>query len=454
LAAADVKLIQFLDGEKEDLLQQVDHMKGVYKTLSESLKTLLVLLRSSFAPDVNLEASVQPETRSISISKARLQSSAGEAESNYVWLIAILNNIAAINNTCLSYPRSMVWADLQRVREVHRDILRFLENLFAPENGALLPAAVKQAALPRQKRRDIEMLLAEQVDPFFAVWDQIARDEYNARLRPAIREQVRNLEIYQTAPDSYDALIKERCAAVGLAYEPELVLAVIADLAKSEEIFAGDIRRNYTPLPEGAPPQAASRRRHYMNIVARYLARAHELAKMGPILETIYCLFQPRPTVGERLQAFFARLLGREPRPTRKDISYSYIIGGESIRRQEGSLEQVMAELERLQKYLLRMKNQLGAAGGKKNTLAGLEGIMENCHRGLRRVYEDSFGLIQWLGKKSNQESLSKLPKGLQQELNQHLYTLNATLIINSERLRELNEKYPRPALERLTGIR
>jgi hypothetical protein len=441
-----MKLIQFLDGEKEDLLQQVDHMKGVYKTLSESLKTLLVLLRSSFAPDINLEASVVPENRSIKILKAELKSSAGEAESNYIWLIQILNNIAAINNTCLTHPRSIVWADLQRIKESHRDIRSFLEKIFAPENGALLPSAAKQAALPRQKRRDIEMLLAEQVDPFFAVWEQICADEYKTRLRPVIREQVRNMEIYRTAPDSYDALIKELCAAAHLAYEPELVLATIGELEKSEELFAEGIRKNYAPLTQGPPPRTASRRRHYQRIVDRYLSRTQELSRMAPILETVYCLFQPRPTIGERLQVLFARLLGREVRPIRKDISYSYIIGGESIRRKEASLEELMAELERLATYLLRMKNQFHGSGVRKNalSLAGLEGIMENCRLGLQRVYEDSFGLIQWLGKKSNQEALSKLPRGLQQELNQHLYTLNATLIINAENLRELAEKYPR----------
>ncbi len=448
-----MKLIQFLDGEKEELLQQVDHMKGVYKTLSESLKTLLVLLRTSFAPDINLEASIEPETSKIKIHKPQLQSSAGEAEGNYIWLISLLNNIAAINNTCLRHPRAVIWADLQRVKEVHRDIRQFLEILFAQDSGVLLSVATKQNALPRQKRRDIEMLLAEQVDPFFAVWEQICKDEYNTRLRPAIREQVRNLEIYRTAPDSYDILIKERAAAIGLAYEPELVLSTVMDLEKPEELFAEDIRKNYTPLPGGAVPQTASRRRNYLKIVARYLARAQELSKMAPILETVYCLFQPRPSVGERIQVFFARLLGRDLHLSRKDIGYSYIIGGESIQRKEASLEKLMDELERLEKYLLRMKNQLNSQAVKKDALAlkGLEGIMENCHRGLKSVYEDSFGLIQWLGKKSNQESLNKLPTGLQQELNQHLYTLNATLIINTERLREMSDKYPRPSLAPLT---
>jgi hypothetical protein len=445
-----VKLIQFLDGEKETLLQQVDHMKGVYKTLSESLKTLLLLLRSSFAPDVNLEASVKPETREIRIIKPRLQSSAGEAESNYVWLITILNNIAAINNTFLSHPRSIVWSDLQKVKEAHQDTRRFLEVLFAPDSGTLLPSASRQAALPRQKRRDIEMLLAEQADPFFAVWEQISRDEYNARLRTAIRDEVRNIEIYRTAPDTYDAMIKERCASLGLDYLPELVLITLSDLEKSDELFAEDIRKNYTPLPEGEVPQTSSRRRHYLKILARYLARSHEMSKMAPILDTVYCLFQPRPTIGERIQSFIARLLGRETHPVRKDISYSYIIGGESIERREASLEQLMAEVDRLQKYLLLMRNRLNSHTGRKQplALAGLESIMESCHRELRKVYEDSFGLIQWLGKKSNQESLLKLPKGLQQELNLHLYTLNATLIINAERLRELTQKYPRPPLD------
>ena len=59
----------------------------------------------------------------------------------------------------------------------------------------------------------------------------------------------------------------------------------------------------------------------------------------------------------------------------------------------------------------------------------------------MRRVFDESFGIVQWLGKKSNQERLARLPEAMQRDLNVHLDAIYATIIINAERLKEIVRK-------------
>jgi hypothetical protein len=61
----------------------------------------------------------------------------------------------------------------------------------------------------------------------------------------------------------------------------------------------------------------------------------------------------------------------------------------------------------------------------------------------MRRVYDDGFGLVQWLGRKSNRDRLARLPDGSQRDLSACLETIYATLIINSERLEQIDRRYP-----------
>ena len=63
---------------------------------------------------------------------------------------------------------------------------------------------------------------------------------------------------------------------------------------------------------------------------------------------------------------------------------------------------------------------------------------IDSIRSSMRRVFEESFGIVQWLGKKSNQDKLARLPEIMQRDLNVHLDAIYATIIINSERLKEI----------------
>jgi len=146
-----------------------------------------------------------------------------------------------------------------------------------------------------------------------------------------------------------------------------------------------------------------------------------------------------------RVRAFFARMAGREEKTPRKDIEYSYIIGRESIERKQASLESLIGEANRLEKHLLRVRDSIRTAQVNKKiktlSIAKIRDTIDSIRSTMRRVFEDGFGLIQWLGKKSNRDKLAKLPENMQRDLNYHLDAIYATIIINAERLKEVSRQ-------------
>lgn len=86
-----------------------------------------------------------------------------------------------------------------------------------------------------------------------------------------------------------------------------------------------------------------------------------------------------------------------------------------------------------------------------------IRNIIENISITISSIFDDCIGLIQWLGKKSNKDKLDKIPTSMQRDFNSYPSSINATLIINDERLKEiardmsstankLTEKKPIPA--------
>jgi hypothetical protein len=203
------------------------------------------------------------------------------------------------------------------------------------------------------------------------------------------------------------------------------------------------LREKYEEVDK--PVASSSTRRKYMRILHRYLARTKDVAALLPVLENIYFLFQPKPSLLARIRTFFTRLSGREEKKTRRDIEYSYIIGGESIERKEASVETLIGEINQLEKYLLRTRDTIRSAQlNKKINSISIDKIgdtIDSIRSSMRRVFEESFGLIQWLGKKSNQDRLARLSENIQRDLNVHLDAIYATIIINAERLKEIVQK-------------
>ncbi len=443
-----VEVLHELEDEKQRLLESAGEVKDLYRSLAESIRTLTVPFRRSFTPDGVIAAALDVEAKTIRFGRHNLQSSEGEVQNNTSRLTELINNLYAIRNSYLSNPHFIELAEIGDIRRVHADIRQFLEELYISNSLWILQDPNSEASvLARQKRKDIEDLLKERIDPFFERLEQIKIDEYSLRIRQEIREEVGSLQNYNKRPEEYTVLIKERCSRLGLSYDPELVRAVVQDLEASDESLEKRIRVKYEERETRARTSTSSVRRKYMRVLYRYLARRKEVTGLLPILENIYFLYQPRPGLLEKIRSLFARLAGQERKVARKDIEYTFIVSRDSIERKSASLEALIQEANRLDKYMLRVKMAIRSARANKRIKAipvdKLSSTIDTLRSALRRIFDDSFGLVQWLGKKSNQDRLAKLPEGVQRELNSYLDAIYATIIINAERLREIARRYP-----------
>ncbi len=443
------ELMQFLEAEKESLLAGGAEVRDLYRSLGESLRTLPQLLRNSFAPESSLMSALDPQAQKISFSKATLRSSEGQVQDNTRWLASLLNNLEVVRGRLLSDPRLLELPDIGDIRRVHADVRKFTEELYLQNSGWLLRDPNAEAsALARQKRKDVEELLAGHIDPFVERLEQLKLDEYGLRLRREVAGHFSGLESYQQAPQAGEALIREKCSRLGLHYDPELTRGVLQDLAVSEEDLEARVRGKYARKPEGqGAAGTGGLRQRYLRVLYRYLDRLREVSRLLPILETVYTVFQPRPPLLERLARFFALLAGRQPKSAHRDVEYAYIIGRETIEHRRASLESLLSEVNQLEKSLLRVKSSLATARAAKalKTLppARLRASIDGTRASLRRIHDDGFGLVQWLGKKGNQERLSRLPESAQRDLSLCLETIYSTLIINAERLAETDRRYP-----------
>ena len=440
------EVLRYLDEEKERLLAAAADIRDLYRSLAESIRTLSVPFRRSFAPNSGIDAAIDSESRKITFRKRGLQSTEGEVQDNTRRLSELINNVYAIRNSFLANAYLAELKEIADIRKVHADIRQFLEELYMKNTVWILQDPNSEASvLARQKRKDIEELLKERIDPFFERLEQIRIDEYSLRLRMEIRDEIGSEQNYRKSPEKYDALIKDRCVSLGVRYDPQLAKVVLHELERSDENLETRLREKYSQTDQQAG--SPSMRRKHMRILHRYLARTKDIAALLPILENIYFIFQPKPSLLDRLRGFFARLAGREEKSPRRDIEYSYIIGGESIERKQASLEALIGEVNQLEKVLLRTRDTIRTAQTNKRidsiSIDRIRDAIDSIRSSMRRVFEESFGIVQWLGKKSNQDKLAKLPETMQRDLNVHLDAIYATIIINAERLKEILGREP-----------
>jgi hypothetical protein len=436
-----IEVLRYLEEEKERLLAGAADIRDLYRSLAESIRTLSVPFRRSFAPNSGIEAAIDPESRKITFGKRGLQSTEGEVQDNTRRLSELANNVYAIRNSYLGNAHFVDLREIADIRKVHAEIRQFLEELYMKNTVWILQDPNSEASvLARQKRKDIEELLKERIDPFFERLEQIRIDEYSLRLRMEIRDEIGSEQNYRKSPEKYDVFIKDRCSSLGVRFDPQLVKVVLQELEQSDQNLERRLREKYSEA--GKPAGSLSMRRKYMRVLHRYLARTRDVAALLPILENIYFIFQPKPSLLDRIRKLFARLAGREEKSPRRDIEYSYIIGKESIERKEASLEALIGEVNQLEKVLLRTRDTIRTAQINKKinsiSIDRIRDTIDSIRSSMRRVFEGSFGIVQWLGKKSNQDRLARLPETMQRDLNVHLDAIYATIIINAERLKEI----------------
>jgi hypothetical protein len=425
-------LLQLLEQEREKLFQTAGALQELLGSLAETLRTLSGPLRGSFSSVDAIQSALNPEADRLAFGRPELQSLDGEVQSNTSRLINLVNNLYAIRNRHLQDPHFIEFADLMEIERVQAEIKAFLEELYG-KNAVALEARSESAALARQKRRDIEELLGAHVAPWFARLRQINTDEYLALLRPELKEDIGSAQAYARDPKRYEPLIKEKCARVGLPFDPQTLQLLMDELESDDEQFEREIRGHYAEQPDQGELSSQVLRRKLLRILARYLTAIRELERLAPILQSIYYLYQPKPSLLERLGVFFAMLTGRERRIPKKDIQFSYIASRETFQHQDSSLETLMERVNSLEKVLLKLKSQLRQASPE-----WMQSAVERIHPALFGITEEGIGLIQWLGRPRNRDRLAKIPETSQRTFHQGLTSLQATLIINQERLAEI----------------
>jgi hypothetical protein len=425
-------LLEFLEQEREKLFQTAGTLQELLGSLAETLRTLSGPLRSSFSSPETILSALKPEGDRLAFGRLELQSLDGEVQSNTSRLIDLVNNLYAIRNRYLQDPHFIEFADLAEIEQVQAEIKGFLEELYG-KNAAALEGRSESAALARQKRRDIEELLEAHMAAWFARLRQIKTDEYLARLRPELKKDIGSAQAYAEDPQRYEPLIKEKCARIGLPFDLQALQLLMNELESDDEQFERTIRQHYAEQEDQAQLSSQVLRRKLLRILTRYLTAIRELERLAPILQAIYYLYQPKPTLLERLGVFLAMLAGRERRIPKKDIEFSYIVSRETFQHQASSLETLMERVNSLEKALLRLKGHLRQA-----SLQRMQSTVERIHPALFAISEEGAGLIQWLGRPRNRERLAKIPETSQRTFHYALTSLQATLIINQERLQEI----------------
>jgi hypothetical protein len=451
------ELLEFLEQSRSALLERAGEVSDLYRSLSESLRTLAVPFRNSLASITTIDGSLKPENAKLGPPPRMAELKPGSVEHNTERLVGLINQIYAIRNSVIPVLGTVESESLDRAREIHADILRYVGELYQQNTSWILqdPGA-ETSVMARQKRRDIEELLGEEIDPYFDRLITLRRDEYQARLIRSLREDPDVLEIARSTGELPEELLREKCALLGLDFDRGHNDDLLREVRAEEGELERRIRDHYEEAPAQGEMTASSLRRRYLAILQRYLARVADVSALLSIVESVYDLCQPRASFAERVRVFFARLFGRDERLPRRDVEYSYIVGKDKIERRRASIENLIRSVNNLEKMLLRIKNHLNEYVIHKRLgeypVSRARDLIDRVRGAMRSVFDDCYGLMQWLGKTENRGKLELLPQNSQRELNAHLDSLYATLIINAERLRDVERQNADPESLQVEG--
>ena len=440
------ELIQFLESEKTKVTADVERIGNLFQTLSESLATLVIPFRDIFGADLAKTIEPEGEPAAIHIGTHKLQSAEGQIHDNIVWLRQIVANIRVVLRH-LRHVNSLDLPKLLDIEKINADIREFLERLYALRRTAA--AQNNRSPMPQlaqKKRQDIEGILTAQLDPYVRRLIQITKDSHFLSLRSALVEDRENLASFRGSQKEMDLFIRSKCEDLNVPFDPEIIETTSRHLDEDNESLFASLQERYKEPPESVETKDSRIRDDLIKVASRYFARSSELSKLAPILKNAHALFQPRPSLLTRLSMFLARLFGKTVQLLTVDVEYSYITGVKKIERRQASLESLMSRGNELEKLLLRGANRLSNLSAQKQLnsypVDDLRALIQDTRTNLQQVYEDCFGLVQWLGRSQNESQLQAMPETLQSDLNSLLYTINATLIINSERLTEISTRY------------
>ncbi len=361
-------------------------------------------------------------------------------ENNTATIVAAISNIRTIQVNLLPQRASVTIEQVRSVQQADRYLLEFVQRLFAENPPAITSDA--REGLAQAVRKNIAGSFKNTISPYWTLMESLLTDEYRAAVRVLAKSAVDDYESYQRSPYYYESQIRQLCVGHDMAFRKELIDWTARELSIPDDELAEQILKKYA----GEPERPASGKTYRLREIAlRYLGQSKNLRRLVPFYEHIDLAFQPQSFWRELWDLIVRLITGSSPDRKRREIRFTYIRSDERIERVEVTLDQVRRNTENMAAYLDRSRAHLEQLSPDTTPVpeiqAELEQIVDACTQRLRDIYVQNLGLREWVARDRNRAFLDTLPVKLQQEFNGALLSLNQTIIINREGIRELEEK-------------
>ncbi|MBN2739071.1 MAG: hypothetical protein JXR70_18980 [Spirochaetales bacterium] len=430
-----------MKNEKEQLSKAAEFISMFYQQIYSSICNFREnLFTSAFPSNQDWKFEIKRTSDSISFPDINLQSIQGKLQNNSNLLFAIVNNIHAIENNYLPRIDELSLQDMELVQKFNKSIVEFLNQIFIKENTIVLTK--QRLEIAKSIKTGIINNMQNNILNFWNRLQDILQDEYIIKLRPALKTLIGSQKEYMADPFNYDRLIKHKVAELGVHYDHELLLGMIADLSKENEKFYDEIKIKYEKPQETNKPRVSYRLKE---IAMRYLGQGQNISSLENFVYLVYDVFQPLSFFQRLINTLRKLFTGKTVNFPKKDIIFTYTLERGPIDKKKSSIEQLIKEIKTLKEFLSRFKKTYEfykytkvSHLAKQNEF---ENIIDNSVSSLESIYIQCQGLKNWLSAKENGKYLKKISFKDQEDFNNILLSINYNNIINKQALREYQHK-------------
>lgn len=432
-------LKDFLKNEKNKLFKAKDYINSYYHQIGTSLESLRDnLFPYAFSQRLTWRDDIDRRSTQINVPNLKLKNLTADPDFNSNTLIAVINNLFAIQNAYCVNPEIIEKPDIRLIRKAHAFLLLFLNEQFSRNNIESLNKQQKDIAF--SLKQTIEERIQNTINPFFERLEMILDDEYRLALMDPIRMIVGNFQNYKKDSDLFDGMIAKKCSDLGVKNNPELNLVIIADIEKPDHVIENEIRAKYE-FQEGKKTGAKSYR--LKEIALRYISQADNIQHLIGFLKETEKILVHIPLF-RRIVMFFRNIFsGHRVEISHHDIIFSFVAARGKIARRQTSLNELVKNASLYFDYLLKFREELDFSGYTKSfnlqLAAELERFIDTSYISLNEIYEKSNGFREWLGRENNSQLLRRVAEKKQEEFNEILLHINRTCIVNNYNLHELD---------------
>jgi hypothetical protein len=432
------ELQNLLVDERKRLAEHSQQIATSYGQVSDSL----ILLRQQIFPQAFAKnerwLEEVPQSRQSIITPR--YSFPDVVENNTATIVAALSNIRTIQVNVLPQGASVTIEQVRSVQQADRYLVEFVQRLYTENPPAI--AGDTREGLAQAVRKNISGSFKNTISPYWTLMESLLADEYRVAIRTPAQSAVEDYESYQRSPYFYENQIRQLCVDQDMAFRKELIDWAVRELSITDEELAEQILKKY----QGEPERPASGKTYRLREIGlRYMGQSRNLRRFVPFYEHIDLAFQPHSFWQELWDLIVRLVTGSSPDRKRREIRYTYIQSEDRIERVEVTLDQVRRNAENMATYLDRSRARLEQLTPDTTPVAEiqaeLEQIVNTCSERLRDIYVQNLGLREWVARDRHRAFLDTIPVKLQQEFNGALLSLNQTIIINRESIRELEEK-------------